>query len=103
MKADSSRMKTIAYIGILFLPTALVASIFDAVYDGNSSPGAVVLRLFVLLLIAAFLTAVAIATYTAYTNLIKDGDLHGGTGANGSENESALAWRRRFGWARGCC
>ena len=33
MKTESSRMTIIAFIGILFLPTSLVASVFAAVHD----------------------------------------------------------------------
>ncbi|KIW17845.1 hypothetical protein PV08_05040 [Exophiala spinifera] len=35
MKKESSRMAVIAFIGILFLPTSLVASVFGAVHDQN--------------------------------------------------------------------
>jgi Mg2+ and Co2+ transporter CorA len=67
MSRDSSKMATIAWIGVIFLPTSIVASVISAIYGQGDSAGKSASILGILLAVSIPLTIVLIFAYHKLT------------------------------------
>jgi hypothetical protein len=63
MRRDSSKMATIAWIGIIFLPTSLVATVIGAVYQNGESAVNTVKSLGILFAVSFPTTVILISSY----------------------------------------
>jgi hypothetical protein len=60
MKEENSRMILLAWIGVLFIPTSLVSSIFDAVHDQANTTQETLVNFGYLMAVAAPLTLLTV-------------------------------------------
>lgn len=98
MKTESARMTMIAFIGILFLPTSLVASVFGAVHDQSYTVQKTFIKFGYLVGAAVPLTLFTVFMYrlfgeTNHRSLAKRGD-------EGTNEGVELRYFRRRRWGR---
>src|SRR6266702_8845591 len=63
MSQDSSKMATIAWIGVIFLPTSMVATVISAVYVNGEAAWKMAKSLGILLAISIPMTGILIFSY----------------------------------------
>jgi len=66
MRRDSSRMAMIAWIGIILLPTSLVATIISAVYQAGESARKMTMKIGILFAISIPVTVVFAVWFKKY-------------------------------------